>query len=143
MMINYDDFSILHGEDDLSDIRMMERILKNIGYKGSYDNLSIGEDVITRLEESKLSELPHLLFLDIGLPGTNGKELLAQLRKDEKTMSIPIIMFSGSISQRDYHECIALGANAYIQKTSDIERLESIVKCFVEGFVFLKQQRFL
>jgi len=49
---------------------------------------------------------------------------------------------SGSSSKRDYEECIALGANAYIQKTSDIDELVPLLQCFIEGWVRSSAQKF-
>jgi CheY-like chemotaxis protein len=142
-MINNDsNFFILHGEDDDCDIRIMKRILKKIEYQGEYLNLLIGSDLLARMDDITKPKLPDLLILDIGLPGTNGKEILASLRQEDRTMGVPIIMMTGSNSKRDYHECISLGANAYIQKNSDSQSLELILKCYIEGFVYLSAQKF-
>jgi CheY-like chemotaxis protein len=142
-MINNDsNFFILHGEDDDCDIRIMKRILKKIEYQGEYSNLLIGSDLLAWMDDITKPKLPDLLILDIGLPGTNGKEILASLRQEDRTMGVPIIMMTGSNSKRDYHECISLGANAYIQKNSDSKSLELILKCYIEGFVYLSAQKF-
>jgi CheY-like chemotaxis protein len=142
-MINNDsNFFILHGEDDDCDIRIMKRILKKIEYQGEYSTLPIGSDLLAWMDDITKPKLPDLLILDIGLPGTNGKEILASLRQEDRTMGVPIIMMTGSNSKRDYHECISLGANAYIQKNSDSKSLELILKCYIEGFVYLSAQKF-
>jgi CheY-like chemotaxis protein len=142
-MINNDsNFFILHGEDDDCDIRIMKRILKKIEYQGEYSNLLIGSDLLAWMDDITKPKLPDLLILDIGLPGTNGKEILASLRQEDRTMGVPIIMMTGSNSKRDYHECISLGANAYIQKNSDSKSLELILKSYIEGFVYLSAQKF-
>jgi CheY-like chemotaxis protein len=142
-MINNDsNFFILHGEDDDCDIRIMKRILKKIEYQGEYSNLLIGSDLLAWMDDITKPKLPDLLILDIGLPGTNGKEILASLRQEDRTMGVPIMMMTGSNSKRDYHECISLGANAYIQKNSDSKSLELILKCYIEGFVYLSAQKF-
>jgi CheY-like chemotaxis protein len=142
-MINNDsNFFILHGEDDDCDIRIMKRILKKIEYQGEYSNLLIGSDLLAWMDDITKPKLPDLLILDIGLPGTNGKEILASLRQEDRTMGVPVMMMTGSNSKRDYHECISLGANAYIQKNSDSKSLELILKCYIEGFVYLSAQKF-
>jgi two-component system response regulator len=142
MIVNNRHFFILHGEDDDCDIRVMARILKKIKYQGEYRNIVIGSDLLTWMNDLNRTKLPDLLILDIGLPGANGKEILASLRQEDRTMSIPTIMMSGSNSQRDYHECISLGANAYIQKNLDSSSLEFSIKCFIEGFMCLNAQIF-
>nr|WP_231907505.1 hypothetical protein [Colwellia sp. PAMC 20917] len=64
------------------------------------------------------------------------------LRANAQTKAIPIIMMSGSSSRRDYDECIALGANAYIQKTSNIDKLALLFGCFVDGWIRSSSQKF-
>jgi CheY-like chemotaxis protein len=143
MIKNYKDFTILHAEDDICDVRMMQRILTKMQYQGEYHQLTIGDQILPWMNDVKRRKLPDLLILDISLPGANGIELLELLRKEERTMGVPIIMMSGSNSLRDYHKCIALGANAYIQKTVEIAQLELIAQCFIEGFVHQTSQRFI
>lgn len=143
MIKNYKDFSILHAEDDVCDVRMMQRILKNMDFQGKYQQVSIGSEILPLMNDIKTVKLPDLLILDISLPGTNGIELLQLIRQEERTMGVPIIMMSGSSSLRDFHKCIALGANAYIQKTAEAGHLELIAKCFIEGFVHLTSQNFI
>lgn len=133
---------ILHAEDDVCDVRMMKIILNKINFKGEYKNLSTGIELFEWIQD-RANPTPDILILDIGLPGIDGKELLTKLRKNESTCSLPIIMMSGSSSQRDYQECIALGTNAYIQKTANVDGLEHVMKCFVEGWSYLNKQTFL
>lgn len=143
MIKNYKEFTILHAEDDVCDARMMQRILHKMQYQGEYHHLSIGNQILPWMNDAKKGKLPDLLILDISLPGANGIELLKLLRQEERTMTVPIIMMSGSSSLRDYHKCISLGANAYIQKTAEIDQLESITQCFIEGYVRLTSQKFI
>ena len=83
MIVNDSNFFILHGEDDDCDIRVMARILKKIGYQGIYSNVVIGSDLLTWMNDLNKPKLPDLLILDIGLPGANGKEILASLRQED------------------------------------------------------------
>jgi CheY-like chemotaxis protein len=143
MIIDNSDFYILHGEDDSCDMRIMQRYLDKMDYKGTYLQASLGQEVLEKINDLSQPKLPDLLILDIGLPGINGKEILSLIRADERTMGIPIMMMSGSNSQRDNQECIARGANVYIQKSGDPAELQHIVKCFIEGFVHVSAQEFI
>lgn len=135
------DFFILHGEDDSGDARMLEVILEKVGYQGGYHHLVLGQEVVEWMTDIH-KPLPGLLLLDIGLPGIDGKEILQLLRKEPRTLGVPIIMMSGSKSLRDYQECIAMGANAYIQKTADLDSLAPICQCFIDGWKRLSSQVF-
>jgi CheY-like chemotaxis protein len=62
---------------------------------------------------------PHLLFIDVNMPGISGLELLRILKTDNDLLSIPVIMFSGSEQDSDIDEAYLNHANGYIKKPSD------------------------
>lgn len=141
------DFSLLLGEDDFHDIRAMEMILENMKYDGTFTCLNQGEDVIDwTLKQNEYRDashtMPDLIILDIGLPGVDGIEVLKILRTDERSKYIPILMCSGSASQRDYQECVALGCNAYIQKIADLDAFAHTCRLFIEGWWRLSRQEY-
>lgn len=141
------DFFILHGEDDALDVRIMGQVLKTIGYEGEYKNFPLGQDLLDYTlhrgqYKGAQNKMPDLIILDIGLPTCDGKEVLSLLRADTLTKGIPIIISSGSCSLRDYHQCIALGCNAYIQKSSDLEGFTKTCELFINGWQRLTQQNF-
>ena len=63
------------------------------------------------------------MLLDIKLPRMNGIEVLTQLKSDETTKSIPVVMLTSSREERDVQECYHLGANAYVVKPVDFNEL--------------------
>jgi CheY-like chemotaxis protein len=141
------DFMIVHGEDDYVDVRVMQQVLKSMNYTGDYKNIALGQEVVDYALSSGIyseghHKKPDLIILDIGLPGLDGREILSVLRAEPSTQSIPIIMSSGSSSQRDYQQCIALGCNAYIQKTTDIKSFTDCFVLFLEGWQRLNKQNF-
>ena len=141
MKFDYKGFYILHGEDDSTDIQFMKRMLDTIDYNGEYKNLTLGQDVIAWSEDTH-NALPGLIFLDIGMPGVDGKEILRKLRENERTSAVPIVIMSGSSSLRDYSECIQLGANGYIKKTSERDMFSSVCRNFIQGWAQLTKQTF-
>lgn len=147
MMSQPNGFSLVLGEDDQEDVRIMKRVLKSVNHHGAFTHLSIGQDVLDwTLKRNQYTDAAHptpqLIILDIGLPGVSGVEVLKTLRQEEATKHIPIIMCSGSASQRDYHNCIALGCNAYIQKNTDLEIFTKTCQLFIEGWWYLLHQKF-
>jgi len=60
--------------------------------------------------------LPDLILLDILMPGINGFEVLAELKKNNSTMSIPVIFITGLGSSEDEQKGLLLGAVDYIVK---------------------------
>ncbi len=59
---------------------------------------------------------PHLIFLDIVLPGMNGFEALRQLRKDAETVNIPVIMISGNEQATEQFYAQRIGADDFMKK---------------------------
>ncbi|NDC23820.1 MAG: response regulator [Proteobacteria bacterium] len=70
---------------------------------------------------------PDLILLDIGLPWLNGFEL-AQLLKDHKDLKkIPLVFVSGQAKEEDMKKAFSLGADDFIKKPFEIEKLKKTV----------------
>ncbi len=61
-------------------------------------------------------EIPHLVLLDLMLPGTSGTEVARKLKADPKTAQIPIIMLTAKSEETDVVVGLTLGADDYITK---------------------------
>ena len=63
---------------------------------------------------------PGLILLDLNLPGTDGREVLAEIKGHDELKSIPVIMLTTSNAQDDVEACYNDGASSYIQKPVDL-----------------------
>jgi CheY-like chemotaxis protein/DNA-binding XRE family transcriptional regulator len=70
--------------------------------------------------------LPQLVLLDLKLIDLSGQEVLRQLKAQPRLRDIPVVVLSGSRSDRDIAECIRLGAKDYILKPLDFDGLGKI-----------------
>lgn len=65
------------------------------------------------------NEMPHVILLDLNLPKVGGLEVLRQIRSDERTKSIPVVILTSSKQDRDVLEGYNFGANSYVVKPVD------------------------
>jgi DNA-binding response OmpR family regulator len=74
---------------------------------------------------------PHLIILDIGLPGLNGYEVCRMLKRDAETREIPILMLTARVSESDKVLGLELGADDYVTKPFGIRELIARVRATV------------
>ncbi|TSA12405.1 MAG: response regulator [Betaproteobacteria bacterium] len=71
------------------------------------------------LEALRLPPLPDVALLDVGLPDTNGFDVLARMRQHPQLKAIPVIMLTGMVRREDVMRGLAAGADGYITKPFD------------------------
>ncbi len=74
-----------------------------------------------------LKKQPDLIILDWMMPTLNGLEVLKQLKGNEKTRKIPVIMMTGKNIMSDIELAFSSGAEAYITKPFDLQKLSKKV----------------
>lgn len=109
--------------DDEEDIKTVIKLyLESKGYDvvTSYDGL----DTLDKVKAEK----PDLILLDIMMPVINGFEVCKQLKADENTSHIPIVMLSAASHSDSVEQAIEAGAVDYIMKPFEPPRIEAILK---------------
>ncbi len=116
--------TILYIEDNLSNLALIEEILSEQPQAELLSAMQgkLGLDLARK-------HLPDLILLDLHLPDLSGSEVLAQLRREEATRNIPVIVISADATEHQANELIAAGAHAYLTKPLDVsEFLETVEK---------------
>jgi two-component system, response regulator len=132
--MNEKKIEILLVEDNPEDAELTLRTLRkeNMG-----DNIHVARDGEEALDflfcsgahsDRSFEPPPRVVFLDLKLPKVNGMEVLARLKSDQRTRTIPVVILTSSKEERDLVQGYGLGANSYIQKPVDFEQFRDTVK---------------
>jgi two-component system, response regulator len=125
---------ILMVEDSETDAEMTLRALKRKGLGNSVIWVKDGEqalDFIFRRNRyaDRVEGNPKLVLLDLKLPKVDGIEVLREIKSDQVTRSIPVVMLTSSAEERDMVESYRLGVNSYLVKPVDLHAfLEEVAK---------------
>lgn len=120
---------ILLVEDLLADGQLILRALES---KGLSDNVLWVRDGAAALDfllqrgvhaDHSTPRFLKLVLLDVKLPKVDGIEVLTTMRTTAELQSIPVVMLTSSMERRDVARCYAAGANSYIVKPVDFDRL--------------------
>lgn len=125
---------ILLVEDNEDDVDLTLRALKKERLNADIVVARDGEEALDVLfargahAARTVAERPRLVLLDINLPKLSGIEVLKQLRRDERTQLLPVVMLTTSAEDRDLVESYTSGANSYVQKPVDYQQFMKAVR---------------
>lgn len=85
-----------------------------------------GEEAL-RLLQSEKDRKPDYIFLDLNMPRLNGKQCLAEIKKDNELTHIPVIIYSTSKLKEDKDETKEMGAAHFITKPSSLLELRKAI----------------
>ncbi|MDH3717316.1 MAG: response regulator [Planctomycetota bacterium] len=119
--------TVLVIEDSPEDYEATRRALLKSGMRDGIKHCQDGDEALDYLYRRKQfadpekSPRPGIILLDLNMPGTDGREVLEEIKKDEELRNIPIIVLTTSTDERDIEACYAAGANSYVQKPVGLE----------------------
>ncbi|MCO6149432.1 response regulator [Flavobacterium sp. NRK1] len=113
---------IVLAEDDSDDRILFKKAFEDIKMQHT---LHIYEDCLSLMQYLKnVEELPHIIFLDLHMPGMSGVECLKEIKKDLRLQNITIAIYSTSLVSEVIEQTFILGANVYIKKPYDFNKLK-------------------
>ena len=128
---------LLVVEDSAADFRMLKRMMRKMDVQSPIYRCQTGDEALElmyetgRYRENALGR-PGIIMLDLNLPGTDGRTVLAKLKQDTRFMSIPIIVFTCSSAPDDIEFCYQHGANGYMVKPIGNQDLMKMLRAFVD-----------
>jgi two-component system, chemotaxis family, response regulator Rcp1 len=129
---------ILLVEDNPGDVRLTKEALKDAKV---LNEIYVARDGVEAMQfvhrEGSFANapMPDLILLDLNLPRKDGREVLAELKKDPKLQHIPVVVLTTSKADEDIIKTYNLHANAYITKPVDLNRFVEIMHA-LEQFWF-------
>ena len=127
-----DKFSILMVEDSDEDFYATTRTLARFR-DFDVNRCTKGTEVLPHLLQLNApSNLPHLILLDLNLPGAlNGKAILAELKSHDRLRRIPVVISTTSENPKDIQHCYHHGAGGYMVKPVDLDRFSDSIHAMV------------
>jgi CheY-like chemotaxis protein len=113
---------ILVVEDNEKNMKLFRDVLQASGYETL--EATTGEGAI----ELAVAHEPTLVLMDVQLPGIDGIEALAELRRDERTASIPVLALTAQAMDGDRERFLEAGFDGYLSKPIDVIELVNAVK---------------
>ncbi|WP_462219192.1 response regulator [Ferruginibacter sp.] len=110
------------ADDDPDDQELFIEALKGIDKFCKCVTAFNGQEALQILLKGMLT-LPDFIFLDLNMPRMNGKQCLAEIKKDRTLQNIPVIIYSTSSDKKDIEETMQLGAVFFFQKPSRFDEL--------------------
>jgi len=136
---------ILLVEDNPQEAELTIRALKKRTLANHFIHVHDGQEAIDFLfgtgtyHHRDVLEQPKVILLDLKLPKLDGIEVLRQLRADDRTKLIPVVMLTSSSQDRDVIEAYQLGANSYIVKPVDFEKFLEVVSNIITYWLLLNE----
>lgn len=122
----HDSLLILLADDDEDDRLFFKDAIEAVKVQTKLELVNDGQQLMDYLNREDVV-LPHVIFLDLNMPRKSGMECLEEIRRDERLREIPIAIYSTSSSEKDIHNTLVKGANIYITKPNDFQKLKKVI----------------
>jgi CheY-like chemotaxis protein len=118
-------------EDSPGDVRLTRDALIEANPRVNVSVATDGAEAMAFLRhegEFGDSPEPDLILLDLNLPKMDGRQVLAEIKEDERLRCIPTIVLTTSAAEADIVKSYQLQANAYLSKPVQLDAFESLIK---------------
>jgi len=118
--------SVLLVDDDMRNIFALSSALQ--GYNMNIEIATNGIDALNKLNDNPDTDI---VLMDIMMPEMDGYEAMREIRKQDRFSSLPILSLTAKAMKNDKEKCIEAGANDYVSKPVDVDKLVSMMKVWL------------
>jgi two-component system, chemotaxis family, response regulator Rcp1 len=122
---------VLLVEDSPGDVRLTKEAFAAVNVAVHLNVATDGVEAMAFLRREGIyanAPRPDLTLLDLNMPRMDGRQVLAEIKKDEKLKTLPIVILTTSDSEGDVAKSYQLHANCYLCKPVQLSAFESLVK---------------
>ncbi len=117
---------ILIVDDDMRNVFALSSVLEENGAK-----VIVGKNGKEGIDKLENNPDTNLILMDIMMPEMDGYEAMMQIRKKKKYKNLPIIALTAKAMKGDRAKCIAAGANDYVAKPVNTDKLLSLLRVWL------------
>jgi len=121
-----DRLHIVLAEDDEDDRAFFKEAIDDVRINTKLDIVNDGVQLMDYLANANGS-IPDVVFLDLNMPRKGGIECLEEIRANQKLKDISVAIYSTSSAEQDIEQTFLKGANVYIRKPNDFEKLKKAI----------------
>ncbi len=118
--------TVLLVDDDMRNVFALSSVLEEKGL-----NIIVARNGLESLEKLKEHKDIALVLMDIMMPKMDGYEAMREIRKDARLKKLPIIALTAKAMMGDRNKCIEAGANDYLAKPVDTDKLLSMLRVWL------------
>jgi len=134
---------ILYADDDEDDAFLFERAFKQVAISNPLTVVPDGQALIDYLvgnfSHRDKFPVPCLILLDVNMPGKNGIEVLKWIRSQSTVSTVPVLMLTSSNLEADVHRAYLNGANGYLVKPNNQEKILVMAKAIKDFWLTVNQ----
>ena len=131
--MNHDQVEILLVEDNANDAELTIRTLRKHNLGNHLIHVKDGAEALDFIfarngyAERRVEDTPKVIMLDLKMPKVDGLEVLRQVKQDQRTQSIPIVVMTSSKEEQDIVTSYKLGVNSYVVKPVEFDAFAKAV----------------
>lgn len=129
---------VLVVEDSDDDFVALSRAMRKTTLTNPLHRCVDGDDCLDYLlfggkyQDPSSAPCPILILLDLNLPGTDGRDVLTQVKQHPTLKSIPVAVITTSSDPKDIDVCYKNGVNSYLLKHSDYTQFQQAIQLLVQ-----------